>query len=79
MFIRQERDEEAATDDRDSIRRALQHLPGGQREALVLVEWLGMSDMEAGEVLRVSPGAVRVRLTRARQALRVLLGGGEDA
>jgi len=35
-----------AADERDSIRRALGKLPIGQREALVLVEWVGLSDAQ---------------------------------
>jgi RNA polymerase sigma-70 factor (ECF subfamily) len=60
----------AESDDRDEIRRALAALPANQREAVVLIEWLGMTSEEAGKVLGVSAGAVRVRLTRAKQALR---------
>jgi RNA polymerase sigma-70 factor, ECF subfamily len=63
---------------RASVRRALATLPAGQREALVLVEWLGLTDTEAGEVLGLTPGAVRTRLHRARSALRDLLRGDED-
>jgi RNA polymerase sigma-70 factor (ECF subfamily) len=60
----------AASDDRDEIRRLLAELPDGQRQALVLVEWVGMTDVEAAEVLKVTPVAVRVRLSRARQAIK---------
>ena len=59
-----------ASDDRDEIRRALAGLSEGQREAIVLVEWLGMTDEEAGGVLGVAPVTVRVRISRARQALQ---------
>jgi RNA polymerase sigma-70 factor (ECF subfamily) len=61
------------SDDRDRIRRALARLPANQREAIVLVEWLGFSDIEAGETLGISPGAVRVRISRARASLRLLI------
>ena len=67
-----------AIDDRDALRRALAELSRGEREALVLVEWIGMSDQEAGEVLGASPGAVRTRISRARSHLRPVLGGGAD-
>jgi RNA polymerase sigma factor (sigma-70 family) len=60
----------SATDDRDALRRALATLPSGQREALVLVEWLGMTAEEAAPVLGVSPVAVRVRISRGKRALR---------
>ena len=63
------------SDDRDAIRRALAQLPDAQREVIVLIEWLGMTSEEAGSVLGVSPGAVRVRLTRAKQALRFVSEG----
>jgi RNA polymerase sigma-70 factor (ECF subfamily) len=61
------------TDDRDRIRRALATLPANQREAVVLVEWVGLSDVEAGHALGISPGAVRVRISRARTSLRPLI------
>ena len=61
------------SDDRDRLRRALVALPANQREAVVLVEWLGLSDVEAGQALRISPGAVRVRISRARASLRPLI------
>lgn len=60
----------ARVDERDAIRRALAALPRGQREALVLVDWLGFSSEEAGRTLGVAPGNVRVRVSRARRALR---------
>ncbi len=64
-----------AVDDRDAIRRALRLLPEKQRETLILCDWLGMSDSEAGAVLRTSAGAVRTRLHRARTTMREALGG----
>jgi RNA polymerase sigma-70 factor (sigma-E family) len=67
-----------AVEDRDAIRRALQALPDTQREALVLCDWLGMTDSEAGAVLRISAGAVRTRLHRARAAMRESLGGPHE-
>jgi RNA polymerase sigma-70 factor, ECF subfamily len=66
----------AAVDDRDALGRALAVLSTGQREALVLVEWLGMTDDEVGALLGVSPITVRVRIHRARAILRPLLDRG---
>jgi RNA polymerase sigma factor (sigma-70 family) len=63
----------AAVDDRDALGRALSALSGGQREALVLVEWMGMTDDEVGSLLGISPITVRVRIHRARAVLRPLL------
>jgi RNA polymerase sigma-70 factor (ECF subfamily) len=72
-------DEQEAAEDRSAVHRALAALPDGQREAVVLVEWLGMTDEGAGAALGVSAGAVRTRLHRARVALRDLLRGEIDA
>jgi RNA polymerase sigma-70 factor (ECF subfamily) len=62
-------------EERDRLRRMLRTLPRGQREALVLVEWLRLSDREAASLLHVSPVAVRVRIARAKKALRSAEGG----
>ncbi|HCP62234.1 MAG TPA: SigE family RNA polymerase sigma factor [Actinobacteria bacterium] len=63
----------AAADDRDAIGRALAGLPEGQREAVVMVEWLDMTNEEAGAALGISPVTVRVRIHRARGTLKPLL------
>jgi RNA polymerase sigma factor (sigma-70 family) len=60
----------AVAEDRDELGRLLAALPDGQREALVLVAWLGMTNSEAGEVLGIEPVSVRVRVSRATAALR---------
>jgi RNA polymerase sigma-70 factor (ECF subfamily) len=49
--------------------RALARLSPEQREAVVLVEWLGLSAEEAGGVLGIRPVSVRGRVYRARQTL----------
>jgi RNA polymerase sigma factor (sigma-70 family) len=48
---------------------ALRLLPEGQRAALLLVEWLGMTAEEAGQVLGVAASSVRSRIARARRTL----------
>jgi RNA polymerase sigma-70 factor, ECF subfamily len=63
--------------DRDRIARALDSLPVGQRGAVVLVEWLGMSQEDAASALRIKPGSLRARLSRAKAALREQ--GDDDA
>jgi RNA polymerase sigma-70 factor, ECF subfamily len=68
----------AAVDDRDAIGRALSELSSGQREALVLVEWLGLTDDEVGALLGISPITVRVRIHRARAILRPVLRRGDE-
>jgi RNA polymerase sigma-70 factor, ECF subfamily len=71
-------DPAAAVETRDGIRRPLMALPLPQREALVLVEWLGMSDEEAGHLLRIKAVSVRTRCHRARMTLRATFGGGDE-
>jgi len=71
-------DEISDTDERDRIRRSLARLPRNQREAVVFVEWLGFSDHEAAKALGTSAGAIRVRLSRARRALRDMTTDGEQ-
>ena len=67
-------DHSVGVSDRQDIRRALAEIPPGEREALVLVDWLQMNAEEAGRVLEIAPGSVRVRVHRARAKLREELG-----
>src|SRR4051812_5976583 len=60
--------------DRRDVQVALAAIPEGQRAALILVDWLDMDAEEAAGVLGIKPGSVRVRLHRARSALRDSLG-----
>lgn len=60
------------------VRSALARLPRGQREALVLVEWLGLGSEEAGRVLGIDASSVRGRLHRGRAALRERLGDRDE-
>jgi RNA polymerase sigma-70 factor, ECF subfamily len=57
------------------VRNAVAQLPRSQREALVLVDWLGLGSEEAGQVLGIEASSVRGRLHRAHATLRQLLGG----
>lgn len=68
-------DPAALAADRADVHRALAGLSRQQREALILTEWLGLDAAEAGLVLGLAPSSVRVRLHRARAALRRELGG----
>jgi RNA polymerase sigma-70 factor, ECF subfamily len=62
-------------DDQQDVRRALTNVSPREREALVLVDWLEMNAEEAGQMLGIPPGTVRVRLHRGRTKLREQLGG----
>jgi RNA polymerase sigma factor (sigma-70 family) len=65
-------------DDRDVLGRALARLSRAEREALVLVEWVGMSDAEAGQVLGTTPGAISTRVSRAKTRLRLAFREGAN-
>jgi RNA polymerase sigma-70 factor (sigma-E family) len=65
----------ATSDLHADVMRALRALPIGQRQVLVLTEWLRMSAEEASQILGIKPSSVRARLSRARAAFRERLGG----
>jgi RNA polymerase sigma factor (sigma-70 family) len=71
-------DDPDATDRRLDLLRAIRSLPRAQREALVLVDWLGYSAEEAGRLLGVEAASVRGRLHRAREGLRQRYGGSDE-
>jgi RNA polymerase sigma-70 factor (ECF subfamily) len=52
-----------------SLVAALGMLPTAQREALLMVEWLGLRADEASQILGISPSSVRSRVHRAKAAL----------
>jgi RNA polymerase sigma factor (sigma-70 family) len=64
--------------DASAVRRrlaeALEDLPAGVRDVLLLVAWAGLSQQEAAEALEIPPGTARSRLHRARQDMRRALG-----
>ena len=55
------------------VRRAIDQLPDDYRLVVMLRDLEQLSTAEAARVLKISEGALRVRLHRARQALRALL------
>lgn len=55
------------------VRDALAQLPEGQRAAVELVLWEGLTHVEAAEALGVAEGTVKSRVSRARQRLGELL------
>ena len=59
-----------ATERDEAVRAAVQDLPDGMREAIVLCEWEEMAVAEAAAVLQSTPKAVESRLYRARKLLR---------
>ncbi len=55
------------------VRRAIEALPLGQRQAVTLVDLEGFAYAEVAGILDVPVGTVMSRLSRGRQALRALL------
>jgi RNA polymerase sigma-70 factor (sigma-E family) len=66
-------DPSGATDERLTVRTALQAVPVRQRAVLVLRYYLGMTAEEAGEVLGVRAASVRSQTTRGLANLRAAL------
>jgi RNA polymerase sigma-70 factor (ECF subfamily) len=58
---------------RASVRRRIDRLPEDYRVVVILRDIEGLDTGETAKALGISPGAVKVRLHRARQALRTLL------
>lgn len=59
---------------REQVRKAIDSLPENYRTVLVLRDIEELSTAETAEALGMTPGAVKVRLHRARTALRNLIG-----
>ncbi|ACH38713.1 RNA polymerase sigma factor [Citrifermentans bemidjiense Bem] len=60
------------------IRGMVDGLPEKLREVLVLSEFEGLSNAEIADVLKASLDTVKIRLHRARKALREAMGAGCD-
>lgn len=57
------------------LKRALGRLPAEQREVVLLIGLEGISYGEAADILGISIGTVKSRLSRGRKALRYLMEG----
>ena len=57
------------------LHRAMGRLPEGQRQAILLVGLEGMSYEQVAQILNIPLGTVRSRLSRGREALRMLIAG----
>jgi len=58
---------------------AIEALPNGEREALLLFAWEDLSYQGVAEALELPVGTVRSRLNRARAHLRELLEPGGES
>jgi RNA polymerase sigma-70 factor (ECF subfamily) len=57
----------------EQVREAIDSLPETFRTVLLLRDIEGLSSQEAASMLKITPNAVKLRLHRARMALRALL------
>jgi RNA polymerase sigma-70 factor (ECF subfamily) len=69
----------AARQQARAVEAAVDRLPDAQRQAFMLRTVEGLDTGEAAAVLRVSPGALKLRLHRAHLALRAELGDAVEA
>jgi RNA polymerase sigma-70 factor (ECF subfamily) len=60
--------------EQDQVRKALESLPIAAREIILLSDFEEMSYIEIGQALGLPLGTVMSRLSRARKAMRALLG-----
>jgi RNA polymerase sigma factor (sigma-70 family) len=72
------RDDIAAVEQHADLLRDLRALTPSQRAAVVLLDLLELSSDEAGELLGMRSGTVRVHASRARARLRAMAGDGDD-
>ena len=70
----------AARETATSLQRSLHELPASQRDAFELVKNAGLSHAQAAEALGTTVGAIKVRVHRACEALRVVASysSGDD-
>jgi len=66
----EQRDFSQEAAERTDVLRILRGLSREQREAIVLIDFLGLNSEEAGRIASVSADALRARLHRARAAIR---------
>lgn len=61
--------------DQEALVTAVRELPVRQREALVLKFWMDLSEREIADAMGVSPGSVKVHISRGKAALTRTLDG----
>jgi len=63
---------------RTDVMAMLATLPGQQRTALVLVDWLGFDADQSARIMRIKNSTMRVHLSRGRKSLRALMETDDD-
>jgi RNA polymerase sigma-70 factor, ECF subfamily len=72
QWVRPAEDLAARAETREQVRQMIDKLPENYRTVLILRDIEELSTAETSELLQLNPGTVKVRLHRARQALRNL-------
>jgi RNA polymerase sigma-70 factor (sigma-E family) len=67
-----------AAEQRSSVLAALKALPARQREVVVLRYYADLSEAQIAAAMGISRGAVKAHASRARDALRALLGTSRE-
>ena len=62
----------------EAVQKAVEALPEGEREVLLLSEYNGFKYAEISEILSIPVGTVKSRLSRALARLRQLLEGAPE-
>lgn len=72
LASKEKQSEKLVTDkeEKDSIRKAMQELPGKQRLAFVLTKYEELPQRQVAEIMQISEGAVEQLVIRARNNLR---------
>lgn len=71
-------DLEAESIERLMLLDAITNLPRKQRDAVVLSDWMGVSQDDAAGTLKMKPATFRSNLYRGRKSLRINLVRGSD-
>ena len=61
-----------------AVQKAIESLPDGEREVLLLSEFQGFKYAEIGEILGIPVGTVKSRMFSAVQRLKKVLSGARD-
>lgn len=73
-----EEEEAIRNEEADFLRAALEKLPDSLKSAIILKEWTELNYKEIARVLAISEGNVKIRVFRAHQRLKKLLGGKDE-
>lgn len=56
-----------------TVRQAVEQLPPGQRRAIILTYWAGLTESQTATTMRISNGTVKTHLSKGKRHLAALL------